>query len=298
MSACDPGSSLEERLERGELVFYPSCPFPLPEGDDQGFLLGQHSARWGHKNISYNPRTGRVTGFSRQTPEQAERLRRLLAGFSQTATSWLTTALPRYAGACEPDRASLRPEEEAVRSLRWKARNDLLHVDAFPTRPTHGRRILRLFANLNPSDPRVWVTSEPFAWVLEHYGPSVGLPRPSSRQAASGTSWLTEPGRSGLTLFPFLRSTRSVYDQFMLRLHDFLKANEEFQERSRKRFWSFPPGSAWLLFSDLVTHAVLRGQHALEHSWFIAPEALVLPDEAPAALLARLCAAPRRRRAA
>ena len=40
---------------------------------------------------------------------------------------------------------SYRPVEEATRKLRLKARNDLLHVDAFPTRPTNGWRILRCF---------------------------------------------------------------------------------------------------------------------------------------------------------
>ena len=40
------------------------------------------------------------------------------------------------------------------------------------------------------------------------------------------------------------RPTRSVYDAFMLRLHDYLKANEDFQERGNKHYWKFPPGSA------------------------------------------------------
>jgi hypothetical protein len=78
----------------------------------------------------------------------------------------------------------------------------------------------------------------------------------------------------------------------MLRFHDFLKANDDFQEHGPKRYWEFQPGSAWLVFTDTASHAVLRGRFALEHSYFVPPEALVLPDESPPALLARACGRP------
>ena len=40
--------------------------------------------------------------------------------------------------------------------------------------------------------------------------------------------------------------------------------------------------------TDTCSHAVLRGRFALEHSYFVAPQSLALPDESPAALLARI----------
>ena len=92
-----------------------------------------------------------------------------------------------------------------------------------------------------------------------------------------------------LRLFRPGRPPRSAYDAFMLRLHDYLKADEDFQERGPKHYWKFPPGSAWLAITDTCSHAVLRGRFALEHSYFLAPQSLALPDEAPAALLARMC---------
>src|SRR5262245_50689501 len=132
---------VEHRLERGELFFFPSCPFPLPQGDDLRFLLEQRLARgflhWHHKNISYDPHSGRVSGYRRQSAEQPERLRGLLAGFSGVATAWLARLLPHYTRRWRLDRATLRTEEEATRRLRLTARNDLLHLDAFPTRPTY-----------------------------------------------------------------------------------------------------------------------------------------------------------------
>jgi hypothetical protein len=92
-----------------------------------------------------------------------------------------------------------------------------------------------------------------------------------------------------LGLFRPGRPRRSAYDAFMLRFHDFLKANDAFQEHGPKRFWTFPPGSAWMCITDTTSHAVLRGRYALEHSYFLTPESLALPNESPAALLERAC---------
>jgi hypothetical protein len=284
----DPCAPLEERLERGEVIFYATCPFSLPAGEDREFLFRQGLGSRAHKNISYDPATGKAAGFRRESPAQAERLRRLLAAFAEEATSWLARGVPGYARSWRRDRVSFRPEEEATRKLRLTARNDLLHVDAFPSRPTQGWRILRLFANLNATEPRVWVTSDTFPTLLERYGAEVGLPQPD------GAGWAGRLGQRVLGLFRPGRRTRTEYDAFMLRLHDFLKRNEEFQERSRKRVWKFPPGSMWLAFTDTASHAALRGRYALEHSYFVAPESLVLPEESPPALLAQACAAARR----
>jgi hypothetical protein len=278
-----------ERLERGEVVYYPICPFPLPQGDDHAFLLEQRLASRAHKNISYNPHNHQASGYLRHGGpgrNQAERLRDLLASFSQTATSWVTHNFPSYARVWQLDRVSYRPEEEATRSLRLKARNDLLHVDAFPSRPTQGQRILRVFANINPCEPRVWVTSEPFTALLERYGTAAGLP------GHQGLPLWEQVRQGALRLFRPNRPARSVYDSFMLRFHDYLKANEVFQERTPKRFWEFAPGSAWVVFTDACSHAVLRGRYALEHSYFVAPEALALPEESPAALLRKACGVP------
>jgi hypothetical protein len=279
----DVASTPAEQLERGHVVFYTVCPFALPQGDAYQFLLDQRLASRAHKNISYDPHTGKTSGFARRGPGQAERLRDLLADFSRTATAWLAQPFPGYAQAWRLDRVSYRPEEEALRKLRQTARNDLLHVDAFPSRPTNGHRILRLFVNVNPTEPRVWVTSDPFARLLERYGKAAGLP------SKDGADWARRLGEQVVRIFHPNRPRRSAYDSFMLRFHDYLKAHDEFQERGPKRFWSFPPGSAWLAFTDACSHAVLRGRYALEHSYFVPPEALVLPEESPPALLARAC---------
>jgi hypothetical protein len=285
-------STMDERLERGEVIYYPDCPFAMPAGADRDFLLKQRLASRAHKNISYNPHSGKAGGFRPQGAEQAERLRSLLAEFSANATKWLKSVLPGYADHWRSDAVSFRPVEEATRRLRFKARNDLLHVDAFPSRPTNGDRILRLFVNINPTEPRIWATSEGFARLLERFGKAAGLP---SNRTVGRLPRLRE---GLLRLFDPKRRRRTVYDQFMLRFHDYLKRNETFQESGPKRFWSFPPGSSWLVFTDFVSHAALRGRFALEHSYFVPARAMTLPEMTPAALLERACGVPVLQRAA
>jgi hypothetical protein len=288
------GGSLEERLERGEVIYYPTAPFPLPAGADHQFLLQQELGQLAHKNISYNPANGKVGGYVRKNTAQVEQMRRIFADFSQAVTAWMDRTLPSYTAGRHLDRLSFRPEEEATRRLRPTARNDLIHVDAFPNRPTRGQRILRVFANINPREPRIWVTSDPFAKLLRRYGEAAGLPSPE------GPSLLRRLGLKVVALFRPQVAERSAYDEFMLRFHDYLKLNEDFQERGPKTLWTFPPGSVWLAMTDTCSHSVLRGRYALEHSYFISPEVLALPDESPPALLAAACRQPSRptRRAA
>ncbi len=281
------GNEAAERLERGEVLYFPSCPFPIPTDDERVFLAAQQQGGTVHKNISYDPVKGRVHGCKQNAGEQTARLGEVLGSFATSVRQWLEGQFPHYSRHWERDRVSYRGLEEATRQLRLHARNDLLHIDAFPTRPTNGWRILRVFANVNFTEPRVWVTSDPFSRLLERFGHQVGLP---ARGFSLGK--VLRKLRDVPQLFRPGRRPRSEYDSFMLRFHHFLKANEEFQERTPKRLWSFAPGSAWMTMTDTTSHAVLRGRHALEHSFFIAPASLALPDESPAALLARRCGFP------
>ncbi|MFO0808002.1 MAG: Kdo hydroxylase family protein [Gemmataceae bacterium] len=277
----EPTEPLAHRLERGEVVVHPVCPFAVPTGDAHSFLLDQRLASRAHKNISYDPNSGRANGYQRRTPEQAERLTRLLADFARHATAWLSAQLPTYAVAWKLDRVSYRPVEESTRKARLKARNDLLHVDAFPSRPSQGYRILRLFVNVNPSQDRVWATTYPFAELLARYGTAAGLPD-GSIPIKSRLLSLFRPGKP----------RRSPYDEFMLRFHDWLKASPQVQIQDPRTIWRFAPGTAWMAMTDTCSHAVLSGRFALEHSYFIAPQSLALPKESPPALLEAMCGRP------
>lgn len=278
-SSMDKSTFLENRLEQGELLYFPRCPFRLPEGDDRQFLFEQQLNKI-HKNISLNPQSGQVSGFCVQSLQRTMRLSALLQSFGEEASRWLAQLLPRYAPCWQRDRVTLRPEEEATRPLRHNARNDLLHIDNFPTRPSQGARILRLYVNINLSDPRIWVTSETFPELFDRYTREVGVP---GQDETLGT--VLSQKLAGL--FHRRKRRRSDYDNFMLRLHQYMKSNDAFQERCRKRYWKFPPASVWLLFADSLSHGVLRGRYALEHSYFVPRHCLALPDEAPAAIFER-----------
>ena len=60
-------------------------------------------------------------------------------------------------------------------------------------------------------------------------------------------------------------------------------------EKSRVEF---PAGSTWMVFTDMVSHAVLKGRYALEQTFLVARDSLVLPDKAPIAILERIARAP------
>src|SRR5689334_13497929 len=133
---------LEQRLERGELISLPRPPFALPSGGELALLL-QQQPRTPSRFIVHDPRTGELSGHHRAAGQSA-RLGSILAAHSASVHAWLSAAFPRYAAGLEPDRVTFRPLEEATRFTRRNARKDLLHIDAFPSRPARGRRILRV----------------------------------------------------------------------------------------------------------------------------------------------------------
>jgi hypothetical protein len=275
-------------LEREELVCFPTCPIALPPPGQLEFLRRQESAGFGHKDLSFDPETGRLAGYKLAHPADARRLTDVLAQFSDAATCWVRETFPAYAPGLARDRVTLRTIEEATRNLRLTARNDLLHIDSFPTRPTNGRRILRVLVNIHPTDPQVWATSERFPELLARYAALHRVP------ARTLGEWVS-PAQPVVRLFTAGRAGRSAYDAFMHRLHHFLKEENNFQVQASRKVWTFPPGSTWALFADGCAHAALRGRYVLEHSFFVPTELLVLPDQAPLAMLAAAGAAARRR---
>lgn len=278
-----------ERLEDGQILFFPETPFELPHEDRQ-FLVGarQTSAAY-HKNISFRPREGRLRGLQRGSADE-RRLAAILAAYSQHVTRFANAFLLPYARGLQLDFASFRSVEERGRKLPVKQRNDLLHTDAFPTRPTHGNRILRVFTNLNPVEPRVWLTAEPFHTLAPRLAGDAGLEDYAESARSPWRHWRRSLPRFASALgLPW--PDRSPYDRFMLGFHDYLKANRVFQDSTRKSRWEFPPNSTWIVFTDSVPHAVLSGRFALEHTYIVSERDLVLPDRSPREVLERICGA-------
>jgi len=275
------------RLEEGNILFFEETPFALPP-EDVKFLLNQRQSTAGyHKNIAYRPHADRLTGYGEGVRGDKDRLHAIMRRFSRQAIEFTERLLSPYAGSLAVDFASFRPQQEAGRQIRQRARNDLLHVDSFPTRPSYGNRILRVFININPSEPRVWVTADTFDRLAERFAGTAGMPLPGS--VASGPSkLLVKLARAAR----FHSLARPPYDDWMLRFHHFLKANQEFQDTCARTRWEFPPHSAWLVFTDMVSHAVLSGQFALEQTFIVSKNALVLPEKAPVSVLERIAGRP------
>lgn len=265
-----------DQLERGQVLLFREVPFDFP-GEDRKFLLARSAAESRfHKNISYRPASGALRGSADRSDR--ERLQRVMRNFSQQAAQFVSRFLIPYASQIKLDFASFRPLEEKGRDLPLHKRNDLLHVDAFPTRPTRGGRILRAFVNINPSAGRVWRVGAPFHAFVPPIMQSQKLDPPHRGKA--GHALARVAARLGLPV-----RDRSRYDEFMLYLHDWLKENADFQENSPKREVVFPPGCFWMVYTDGVPHAVMSGQFALEQTFIVPPQALVNPEAAPVRVL-------------
>jgi hypothetical protein len=289
LSADDAAYSrrLCERLELGDVLRLTRTPF-LPAPDDAAFLRSlKQSGKSYHKNIAYKPGLDRTTGLDGAENEAVVRMNEILGSYSRAALEFLARLLPEYASRWQVDYASFRPVEEEGRDLPLRHRNDLMHVDAFPTRPTNGGRILRMFTNLNPDRPRVWATAGSFEEIAERYARQAGLTRLTgpinSAQAVAGRA---------ARLVGIKVPDRSPYDRFMLSFHHYLKTNEEFQSSGRRHTLEFGPGESWISFTDQVAHAVLAGQYALEQTCIVPYEAMILPDRSPVAVLERLAGRP------
>jgi hypothetical protein len=269
------------QLEEGNILFFPRLPFEIPADDIQFLLTQQQSGARHHKNVAYRPTEDRLTGYGEGDPNQVARLRRIMQLYSRQAIRFASEVLAPYATSWRVDFASFRPEQEKGRQIRTSARNDLLHVDSFPTRPSNGDRILRIFTNLNPREPRVWNTSETFEALATRFAGSPGMPMPEGFAA---------PRRTALKLARALglnSLAHSPYDRWMLRFHHFLKTHADFQRTTPRSRWEFPPLSTWLAFTDTVSHAVLSGQFALEQTLIVSLHSLVLLEKAPLKILER-----------
>jgi hypothetical protein len=278
------------QLESGDILYFPETPVPLA-AEDASFLLGQQQADSSlHKNIAYKPNIDRLSGVDTKTadPAAVARLQQIMRSYSTSVVQFLARFLSPYQQHWKLDYASFRPQEEQNRDLPLRRRNDLLHTDAFPTRPTYGARILRFFNNINPTRTRDWIVSDPFAATVRQFAPHQIAPHPGSALSRAGKAAGRALGLGGA--IPSLK--RSPYDDFMMRFHNFLKENPRFQSDCPKYPFQFPPGSSWMVYTDTVPHAVLAGQYALEQTFLVRPEAMVRPEISPLKVLEDIAQAP------
>src|SRR5476651_203473 len=186
-------------LERGAVLFFPGLAFCLSDAEKK--FLDAKVADGNAKNISLDPASGKMQASS-LTGEKAQALAAMMERFGSQAATLVHELLP-YRNV-ERARTSFRPVQVKGRSYSKISDDRLLHIDAFPSRPMRGRRILRFFANVAPDTPRRWQVGEPFEDFAKTFLPRV---KPHlSIKSWPGKSWLYE--KLGVT-----HGRRSPYDE-------------------------------------------------------------------------------------
>ncbi|MGI4815200.1 MAG: Kdo hydroxylase family protein [Janthinobacterium lividum] len=277
-------------LEAGKVLYFPVAGFSLLPAERA--LLDPALADPRRKNISLSP-NGLLVGLRAEAPAapplanagampkprdaRADRaaVQNLITRFTAYAGELVDTLLPAYRGHLRAAPASLRLHRVEGRASSWRADDSRLHVDAFPSRPNRGERILRVFTNINDAgEARVWRVGEPFEAMAQRLLPRIKPQLPGSAAL--------------LAALHITKSRRTPYDHLMLGLHDAMKADAAYQRECPQQRMPFPPGSTWVCFSDQTSHAVMTGQFMLEQTLFLPAAAMVRPDHAPLAILERL----------
>jgi hypothetical protein len=258
-------------LEQGSVLFFPQLRFPI--GEPEGRLLSPAIAAKS-KNVSLDSSSGTLRGSSAGEAE-LRLLRGMMQRFATSSETLLCNLLPRYKAGLLQGRTSFRPVEIAGRTTSWRSDDTRLHVDSFPSSPVQDKRILRVFSNVNPhGQSRTWRLGESFESVARRY-------LPSARGPVWGVSRLL--GLLGIT-----KDRRSAYDHFMLQMHDRMKADLDYQSAVDQFVFEFHAGSTWIAFTDQVSHAAIKGQYALEQTFYLPVACMLDPSQAPLRILQRL----------
>ena len=268
-----------DALEQGSILHFPELHFDLLPAERR--IVADGVAVATGKNISLDPGASRPVGLSAGDPN-GPAIAAMMARFSDFSRTLALAIAPGYEPSLATGRTSFRPVEIAGRAVAdWRADDTRLHIDAFPATPVAGRRLLRVFANVDPQQrARVWRVGGSFEALASSY--LAHIPQASAFHAA----WLQLRRRTA--------GRRTAYDHYMLHLHDMAKADRDFQTASQQREVSFGP-SVWMVFSDQVPHAAMSGRNALETTLYLPPSAQRRPELSPLHVLERLtgrCLAP------
>lgn len=258
-------------LEEGNVLFFPMLPFQLTEAEKSYLTPAVGDPK--KKNISYDIHKDKLSGTLLQDPEG---LKKMIRRYAEHSRHFLEMLFPHYKKGLIQGKTSFRPFEISSRATSYRKDDTRLHVDSFPSNPTGGTRILRVFTNINhEGKPRIWKTGEPFEAVVDKILPKVSHPLP-------GYAHL-------LRLFGITKALRTPYDHYMLHIHNAMKKDDHYQQTVSHQEAIFPPGASWIVFTDQVSHAVLpkKGQHVLEQTFHIPVTSMQNAETSPLRVLER-----------
>jgi hypothetical protein len=261
-------------LEAGKVLYFPNF-------GQHGFAPQKEELALFREDIR-DPKTRNISlssGGDLKGVAGGDDTKALMAGmigrFRAEAEGLLGNLVPRYGEHLRRGATSFRPAVVQNRVQSWRADDRRMHVDAFPSRPNYGERLLRVFTNVNPDgEARVWRVGEPFEDVARRFLPKV---KPYS-------AWQARV----LNTLHVTKSLRSEYDHIMLQLHDAMKSDLDYQKNAPQVTFGFPPGCAWVCFSDQTSHAVMAGQYMMEHTLQLSPMHQYDKDASPLAILTRM----------
>ena len=262
----------QRTVEQGRVLYCPALAFELEPGEKR-YLDPRYSDEK-RKSIYIRPGYEGVMGTGAAADDRAALLR-MLERYQTSSMRLLAGLFPTYVGKMKAAGTSFRPRAigSGDAALSWRKDDTRLHVDAFPSNPTNGMRILRVFTNLGTT-PRIWRVGPPFATMAGYFLPRIRAPLPGSSRL--------------LRALRITKRLRSEYDHTMLRLHDSAKADLEYQQSCEQVTFGFAPGSSWICFSDQVMHAAMSGQFMMEQTVHVPAAALAYPEDSPLAILERL----------
>jgi hypothetical protein len=283
---------IESALEANHIVYFPRSPVRLPDEQALQYLRSGLPSQLRLKNVSYHPDSRRLSGLEADKAT-CERTAEILREHLDAVTAFLAAATPRLNQALTGAKTSFRPIQERGRNLKPHASNELVHIDAGAYGATNGDRILRFFVNVNEHEDRVWASKGPIQDLLDRHGTAAGLLDSNGHlnrriDKGLGDHALSFAVRALARVNPLASALdSSPYDRAMRRLHNYMKDSDEYKSDQRGyEEIRFPPGSAWMVFTDGVSHASLSGQFALVTTVIAKREALRYPHFAPYNLLA------------
>lgn len=260
-------------LENGAVLYFPELAFSLLP--DELPFLNPDCADPKSKNIGFDTTKNRVWGVRNLNDNQHFAIKSMLERFSHCAYNLIHGLLPHYANKMTIARTSYRPVQISDRKTSYRKDDKRLHVDAFPSAPNQGKRILRVFCNINPNgEDRVWRVGEPFEHVAKRFIPQIGKPFP-------GKAFL-------LRMLKITKSIRTPYDHYMLQLHDRMKADDSYQQTVEQQEVRFPPGSTWIVMTDQVSHAAMEGQYVLEQTFYLPIKSMKDESRSPLRVLEQI----------
>lgn len=268
--------NIVNHLEKGDVLYFPSLPFVLTS--EETALLDPALVSPKRKNIMYQVDQDEVRGTAEDISDaKKDAVKGLLKRYSEASYKLLTDLIPEYKGKLHSPMNTLRLNaiDDWSDSHSFRKDDRRLHVDAFPSRPLHGKRIIRIFNNINPNGiPRKWRVGEAFPDLAKRLLPQVKA--------------YNSLGASLLDTLQITKSRRTHYDHIMLQFHDMMKEDQNYQDNGIQWDVDFMPGSTWICFSDQTPHAAMSGQFMLEQTFQLDVEDMVDAEKSPLKVLEQM----------